>query len=429
VGLVANWVAVSPTTYTVTFDSNGGTAVDPQTQTVDENGTATEPAAPTKTGYTFAGWFAPDATTAFDFSTPITADVTLTAQWTPVVVPTPAPATTYTVTVKDNLNGTTNTYTVNSGDPFTPPVIPAATASWLPDGWIYASGVTFSTTAPITSDVTIYVEWVPVSGTAATTVAGATGYTGGNWALPSGNSTASTGTTAASTDTTAAASTVSGTTTGSVSAVPYVVDVPTAYANQLYRIGLFVGTDATANPPVYDLNDPLTRIQALILVIRLMGDENAALAYTGADPFTDVVATASYGDRYAAYGYSIGIGLGVNADHTLFDPNAPVTCQEFTAFLLRVLGYTEANGDFQYADALQKATSVNLYSSALEQTLSGGQYLRAQAVISMANALLTDVKGSTGVRLIDTLAGKGIFSASAVKTFSEAIASFGSYNG
>lgn len=64
------------TSRTVTFDSNGGSAVD--AQTVAYGGTITS-AVPTKTGYTFAGWylggerFAPD--------TPVTADLALTAHW------------------------------------------------------------------------------------------------------------------------------------------------------------------------------------------------------------------------------------------------------------------------------------------------------------------------------------------------------------
>ena len=45
--------------------------------------------APTRTGYTLAGWFAPGATTAFAFvTTPITANITLTAQWTAQAVQT-----------------------------------------------------------------------------------------------------------------------------------------------------------------------------------------------------------------------------------------------------------------------------------------------------------------------------------------------------
>ena len=63
---------------TVTFDADGGSAVDAQSVTV--GGTATKPADPTKTGYTFAGWTLDGA--AFDFTTAVNADVTLKAAWT-----------------------------------------------------------------------------------------------------------------------------------------------------------------------------------------------------------------------------------------------------------------------------------------------------------------------------------------------------------
>ena len=64
---------------TVTFDSNGGTEVDPQV--VPYEGTAVEPEDPTKEEATFAGWFAPEAEASFDFDTPIKANLTLTAHW------------------------------------------------------------------------------------------------------------------------------------------------------------------------------------------------------------------------------------------------------------------------------------------------------------------------------------------------------------
>jgi len=61
----------------VTFDSDGGSAV--SSQLIKYNTVATEPTAPTKDGFTFAGWY--NGETEFVFTTPITADITLTATW------------------------------------------------------------------------------------------------------------------------------------------------------------------------------------------------------------------------------------------------------------------------------------------------------------------------------------------------------------
>ncbi len=68
------------TTYTVTFNSKGGSAV--KKQTVKEGETAKKPANPTKGGYKFLDWYTEDTyTTVYDFSTPVTADITLFAKW------------------------------------------------------------------------------------------------------------------------------------------------------------------------------------------------------------------------------------------------------------------------------------------------------------------------------------------------------------
>ena len=76
--LTANWVQ----TYTVTFETSGGSAVAPVT--VDAGSTVTKPADPTKSGYTFGGWYK-DSTlqTPWDFANgTVTADTTLYAKWT-----------------------------------------------------------------------------------------------------------------------------------------------------------------------------------------------------------------------------------------------------------------------------------------------------------------------------------------------------------
>ena len=58
--------------YTVTFNSQGGTTV--ENQAIEEDSMAIQPASPTKKGYTFNKW-------AFDFSSPITKNIEINAEW------------------------------------------------------------------------------------------------------------------------------------------------------------------------------------------------------------------------------------------------------------------------------------------------------------------------------------------------------------
>jgi uncharacterized repeat protein (TIGR02543 family) len=69
------------TYYTVTFDTDGGSAV--KSVSVTYNGKVTKPADPTKDGYTFGGWYADKAlTTEFDFNKGITGNIIIYAKWT-----------------------------------------------------------------------------------------------------------------------------------------------------------------------------------------------------------------------------------------------------------------------------------------------------------------------------------------------------------
>ena len=65
---------------TVTFDSDGGSEV--EAQLVGKGYPATEPGMPTKEGYILSAWKLDNQ--IFDFSTPVTGDITLKAQWSPV---------------------------------------------------------------------------------------------------------------------------------------------------------------------------------------------------------------------------------------------------------------------------------------------------------------------------------------------------------
>ena len=78
----------APDTFTVTFNSDGGTAV--TAQSVANGGTVSRPENPTKAGYLFTEWQLDG--TAYNFSAPVTRALELTAVWTPK----PEPVFTYT---------------------------------------------------------------------------------------------------------------------------------------------------------------------------------------------------------------------------------------------------------------------------------------------------------------------------------------------
>lgn len=68
---------VASTKYTITFDSDGGSAVQPVT--VEQGKPVAKPADPAKSGYTFIGWF--NGATEYKFDTPLVSNLTLKAKW------------------------------------------------------------------------------------------------------------------------------------------------------------------------------------------------------------------------------------------------------------------------------------------------------------------------------------------------------------
>ena len=74
IALTAKW---TPITYTVTFDSDGGSTV--AAATVAYGSKVTKPADPTMEGYTFVGWTKDGV--AFNFNSTVTGNITLKAVW------------------------------------------------------------------------------------------------------------------------------------------------------------------------------------------------------------------------------------------------------------------------------------------------------------------------------------------------------------
>lgn len=133
-----------PEKYTVTFDSDGGSAV--EKQTVEEGKKATKPADPTKEGYDFAGWYNGEA--AFDFETAIKANITLKAHWT---------IKTFTVTFDTDGGSTVAAQTVDYNQMATKPADPTKDG-YVFLGW-YNGDTKFNFTTKIMSNITLKADW------------------------------------------------------------------------------------------------------------------------------------------------------------------------------------------------------------------------------------------------------------------------------
>ena len=146
--LTAQWQ--KPAEYTVTFDTQDGTSV--PAQTVTENGTVTRPADPTRDGYTFKGWTLDGQ--PYDFGTPVTGNLTLTAVWEENTPPAPVM---HKVTVKPNNGSNPTVYEVEDGQPFTQPADPTRDGYTF-NGWTL-DGEPYDFSQPVTGDITLEAQW------------------------------------------------------------------------------------------------------------------------------------------------------------------------------------------------------------------------------------------------------------------------------
>jgi uncharacterized repeat protein (TIGR02543 family) len=156
-------------TYTVTFNKNNtdtdSTEADPLTKTVTEPASRIDklPTQPARKGYTFNGWNtqANGSGTPFTATTNVTSNTTVYAQWTGI---------TYTVTFNKNNTDAGST----EANPLTRTVtVPATSISSLPtqptrpgyafNGWntqANGSGTPFTATTNVTSNTTVYAQWM-----------------------------------------------------------------------------------------------------------------------------------------------------------------------------------------------------------------------------------------------------------------------------
>lgn len=152
-----------------------------------------------------------------------------------------------------------------------------------------------------------------------------------------------------------------------------------ALGDALHAMNLFLGTN-TVYGSGYDLEQAPNRIQGLIMFLRLLGEEDAALSYENElITFTDV---PKWARPYVAYayskGYTNGQGIGENGEITFGSSNT-LKAEDFVTFLLRAMKYQEGT-DFQWKSALTDARQLGVLTEGEVALLSEKPFLRAQIV-------------------------------------------------
>lgn len=187
----------------------------------------------------------------------------------------------------------------------------------------------------------------------------------------------------------------------------------TACAEHLQDLGLFQGTEQG-----YELDRAPTRGEAAVMLVRLLGEEQSALTLTYSAPFTDL---QDWEKPYVQYLYEIGATTGVSA--TEFAPEESCTAQMYAAFVLRALGYTEADGDFTYAGVDAFAQQIGLYDAAVIDT---ADFLRDDVAAASYTALSLTPKDSKQT-LLEQLVADGAVDAQAAEPYQALFDTYAQY--
>ena len=173
------------------------------------------------------------------------------------------------------------------------------------------------------------------------------------------------------------------------------VSLEESYAIKLKELGLFYGVGEND----FDLERAPTRIEALVMLIRVLGAENKALNGNWKHPFTDVPAWA---DKYVGYAYEKGLANGVSL--TEFG-TANATSAQYLTFMLRALGYSDTTGnDFTWDKPYDLARHVRILPSSVDID----NFWRADVAHVSYAALSARLKNSN-YTLADQLIDAGVF--------------------
>ena len=360
--------------YTLTFDTNGGSAIAPITQ---DYGTAiTAPADPTKTGYTFAGW--------------------------PPAIPTTMPAENMTIKAKWTVNQYTLTFDTNGGSTIAPITQDYGTAITAPadptkTGYTFAGWTPAIPATMPAENLTVTAQWRynggGSSGYSYYTIKATAGTDGS--ISPSGNVSVREGRDQTFTITpdkgyAVANVKIDGKSIGAVKSYTFenvrrthTIEVIFMKANGNPQAGVFVdvaegsyyeeaidwavekGITNGVSSNMFAPNDPCTRAQIVTFLWRAAGSP----APKSISSFTDVPADAFYAKAVA---WAVENGITSGTGESKFSPNATCTRAQAVTFLYRASGSPTVSGSAEFSDVSATAFYADAVAWAAKKGITTG---------------------------------------------------------
>ncbi|MBR5229044.1 MAG: S-layer homology domain-containing protein, partial [Firmicutes bacterium] len=168
-------------------------------------------------------------------------------------------------------------------------------------------------------------------------------------------------------------------------------------ADRLYVYGLFKGGEEG-----YNLESESDRVQAAVMLVRLLGAEEQVLKNTYYHPYTDVPKWAS---NYVGYLYQNEIILTTEKDK--FGPDEKISATDYTVGVLSALGYHKVDAGDREKAVYRAAKNAGLLTAEEVSLISETEFNRGTMVYISEKALNTKIKGAQ-VTLYEKLDKAGI---------------------
>ena len=164
-------------------------------------------------------------------------------------------------------------------------------------------------------------------------------------------------------------------------------------AEALRSLGLFLGSDNG-----FELDRIATRVESAVMVVRMLGREDAAKSENSPHPFSDVPDWAS---AYVGYLYKNNITKGIS--ESLFGASYMATAAQYATYILRALGYDDSAGDFSWDKSLDKMASLGIITNAQAVEFAAGEGVLRGNVAAISYLSLFASPKDSGTKLLEKL--------------------------